>query len=212
MCFGVLLGSNVRARARITVSTRPRRPCPLLSRGKVSFQSDSGINTSKAKPARMPSRTGRKLSECLNGIDVEKRFLFCGEAGPHSCASPSRRHRLCALVSSLVPMPGCEQGEQSLHGRDGHAPFFRAAILKALGGAPSYIIVGASRRVSESHAHLQVLICALCRICGSIALAEFLQLAGEGFEVGAADGDAKQGGELAQIPYPADRFLQAFKP
>jgi hypothetical protein len=75
-----------------------------------------------------------------------------------------------------------------------------------------YIIVGASRRVSESHAHLQVLICALCRICGSIALAEFLQLAGEGFEVGAADGDAKQGGELAQIPYPADRFLQAFKP
>jgi hypothetical protein len=77
---------------------------------------------------------------------VEKRFLFCGEAGPHSCASPSRRHRLCALVSSLVPMPGCEQGEQSLHGRDGHAPFFRAAILKALGGAPSYI-----RACPDSH-------------------------------------------------------------
>jgi hypothetical protein len=30
----------------------------------------------------------------------------------------------------------CEKERQSLHGRDGHAPFFRAAILKALGGTP----------------------------------------------------------------------------
>jgi hypothetical protein len=37
-----------------------------------------------SKPARMPSRTGRKLSECLNGIDVEKGFLLSGEAAPHS--------------------------------------------------------------------------------------------------------------------------------
>ncbi len=43
----------------------------------------------------------------------------------------------------------------------------------------------------------------------SLRRADFLQLAGEGFEVLAADGDTKQGGELAQIPHPADRFFQA---
>ena len=39
VCFGVLLGFNVRVRARRTVSTRPRRPCPLLLRFKVTMAS-----------------------------------------------------------------------------------------------------------------------------------------------------------------------------
>ena len=51
VCFGVLLGSNGNGLRPIrSVSSRPRRPCPLLLRFKVSFQRDNGIRLPMANP------------------------------------------------------------------------------------------------------------------------------------------------------------------
>jgi len=67
----------------------------------------------------------------MEGSDTKRSLLLdfrrvAQSVSPRSVGSASRRHRLWAF-GVLLGSPnwaGCEQGDQSQHVRDGHAPFF----------------------------------------------------------------------------------------